>query len=72
VIPRYSLFCFNDLGGNDVAMILEASIGVGIRGREGLQATRASDYSFARFKVILSLSHVCAINYNFCYSSIRC
>lgn len=34
-------------GGNDVGMIQEAHIGVGIAGREGLQAARASDYSFA-------------------------
>ncbi len=34
-------------GGNDVSMIQEAHVGVGIAGREGLQAARASDYSFA-------------------------
>lgn len=32
-------------GGNDVRMIQEANIGVGISGREGLQAARAADYS---------------------------
>jgi phospholipid-translocating ATPase len=32
-------------GGNDVVMIQEASIGVGIAGREGLQAARAADYA---------------------------
>ncbi|GFY99032.1 aminophospholipid ATPase 2 [Actinidia rufa] len=32
-------------GGNDVRMIQEADIGVGISGREGLQAARAADYS---------------------------
>jgi hypothetical protein len=32
-------------GGNDVSMIQEACVGVGIRGREGLQAARASDFS---------------------------
>lgn len=32
-------------GGNDVKMIQEAHVGVGISGREGLQAARASDYS---------------------------
>ena len=31
-------------GGNDVRMIQEANIGVGISGREGLQAARAADY----------------------------
>ena len=32
-------------GGNDVRMIQQADIGVGISGREGLQAARAADYS---------------------------
>lgn len=32
-------------GGNDVRMIQKADIGVGISGREGLQASRAADYS---------------------------
>ena len=29
-------------GGNDVGMIQEAHVGVGIKGREGLQASRAA------------------------------
>lgn len=32
-------------GGNDVAMILEASIGIGIVGKEGKQASLAADFS---------------------------
>ena len=32
-------------GGNDVRMIQQSDIGVGISGREGLQAARAADYS---------------------------
>ena len=32
-------------GGNDVRMIQQADIGVGISGREGQQAARAADYS---------------------------
>jgi hypothetical protein len=32
-------------GGNSVRMIQQAHIGVGISGREGLQAARAADYS---------------------------
>ncbi|KAJ9048263.1 hypothetical protein DSO57_1036751 [Entomophthora muscae] len=36
-------------GGNDVIMIQQANIGVGIRGREGLQAARAADLSLSRF-----------------------
>ena len=42
-------------GGNDVAMIQRANIGVGIKGREGTQAARASDYSLARFKFLSRL-----------------
>jgi phospholipid-translocating ATPase len=32
-------------GANDVSMILEAHIGVGIRGKEGTQAVRSADYA---------------------------
>lgn len=32
-------------GGNDVSMILEADVGVGIVGKEGMQAALASDFS---------------------------
>ena len=37
-------------GGNDVAMIQEADVGIGIVGKEGLQASLASDYSIKEFK----------------------
>lgn len=37
-------------GGNDVGMIQTAHVGVGITGREGLQAARASDYAIAKFR----------------------
>ena len=36
-------------GGNDVGMILEADIGVGIVGKEGMQAALASDFSINEF-----------------------
>eukprot|EP00249_Psilotum_nudum_P019167 c27124_g1_i1 orf=428-3133(+) len=39
-------------GGNDVKMIQEAHVGVGISGREGLQAARASDFSFGKFRFL--------------------
>lgn len=42
-------------GGNDVRMIQQADIGVGISGREGLQAARAADYSIAKFKFLKRL-----------------
>ncbi|KAJ9469176.1 putative phospholipid-transporting ATPase 8 [Diplonema papillatum] len=42
-------------GGNDVSMIQEATIGVGIVGKEGRQASRAADYSIARFRFLKPL-----------------
>ncbi|KAJ6371719.1 hypothetical protein OIU77_002104 [Salix suchowensis] len=42
-------------GGNDVRMIQQADIGVGISGREGLQAARAADYSIGRFRFLRRL-----------------
>lgn len=36
-------------GGNDVAMIQEAHLGVGIKGKEGMQASLAADYSITKF-----------------------
>ncbi|KAL5105255.1 Phospholipid-transporting ATPase IG [Taenia crassiceps] len=37
-------------GGNDVAMLHEASVGFGIFGNEGRQAVRASDYALPLFR----------------------
>jgi len=42
-------------GGNDVPMIQEAHIGIGIVGKEGLQAARAADYSIAKFRYLARL-----------------
>lgn len=42
-------------GANDVGMILEANVGVGISGKEGRQAVLASDYSFSQFKFLKRL-----------------
>lgn len=42
-------------GGNDVRMIQEAHIGVGISGREGLQAARAADFSIGKFRFLKRL-----------------
>jgi len=39
-------------GANDVSMIKEADIGVGISGQEGMQAVLASDYSIAQFRYL--------------------
>lgn len=37
-------------GGNDVALIQSAHVGVGIYGKEGIQAALASDFSIGQFK----------------------
>eukprot|EP01114_Cavostelium_apophysatum_P012672 TRINITY_DN2894_c0_g1_i2.p1 TRINITY_DN2894_c0_g1~~TRINITY_DN2894_c0_g1_i2.p1 ORF type:complete len:1114 (+),score=267.19 TRINITY_DN2894_c0_g1_i2:219-3344(+) len=42
-------------GGNDVSMIQEANVGIGIAGREGLQAARAADYAFGKFYMLKRL-----------------
>lgn len=39
-------------GGNDVGMILEAHVGVGIEGKEGKQASLAADFSIKEFKAV--------------------
>lgn len=45
-------------GGNDVRMIQQADIGVGISGREGLQAARAADYSIGSKLHIYKCQHM--------------
>lgn len=42
-------------GANDIAMIQEAHVGIGVAGKEGLQAARISDYSIAQFRFLLKL-----------------
>jgi phospholipid-translocating ATPase len=42
-------------GANDLAMIAEAHVGIGISGREGLQAARVADYSIAQFRFLSKL-----------------
>ena len=42
-------------GGNDVSMIQAANIGIGISGKEGLQASRSADFSIAQFKYLKRL-----------------
>ncbi|GMM33367.1 aminophospholipid-translocating P4-type ATPase [Saccharomycopsis crataegensis] len=42
-------------GANDIAMIQSADIGIGITGKEGLQAARSSDYSIAQFRFLVKL-----------------
>lgn len=42
-------------GANDVSMIMEAHIGVGIKGKEGTQAVRSADYAVSQFSFLLRL-----------------
>ena len=42
-------------GGNDVAMIQAADVGVGIEGKEGRQASLAADFSITKFKHVSRL-----------------
>ena len=42
-------------GANDVSMIMEAHIGVGIRGKEGTQAVRSADYAISQFRFLQRL-----------------
>ncbi|KAI3406706.2 DNF3 [Candida oxycetoniae] len=42
-------------GANDIAMIQSADIGVGVTGKEGLQAARSADYAIAQFRFLLKL-----------------
>lgn len=48
------MLCVGD-GANDVAMITQAHVGVGIAGMEGSQAVSASDYSISEFQQLAPL-----------------
>jgi len=39
-------------GANDVSMILKANLGVGIMGKEGSNASRASDFAISEFRFL--------------------
>ncbi|KAK4779064.1 hypothetical protein SAY86_006592 [Trapa natans] len=54
-------------GANDVGMIQEADIGVGISGVEGMQAVMASDFSIAQFRFLESLL---IVHGHWCYKRI--
>ncbi|KAI9049036.1 hypothetical protein LZ554_006884 [Drepanopeziza brunnea f. sp. 'monogermtubi'] len=45
-------------GANDIAMITDAHVGIGISGKEGLQAARIADYSIAQFRFLQRLLFV--------------
>ncbi len=42
-------------GGNDVSMIMEAHVGIGIYGEEGMLAVQSSDFSIGEFKFLRRL-----------------
>jgi phospholipid-translocating ATPase len=52
--PRAVTLAIGD-GANDCAMIQEAHVGIGIAGKEGMQAARASDYSIGQFRFLCKL-----------------
>ena len=39
-------------GGNDVGMILESDVGIGLVGKEGMQASLAADFSILQFSYL--------------------
>ncbi|KAK4791374.1 hypothetical protein SAY86_031787 [Trapa natans] len=54
-------------GANDVGMIQEADIGVGISGVEGMQAVMASDFAIAQFRF---LEKLLVVHGHWCYKRI--
>ncbi|KAJ7542694.1 hypothetical protein O6H91_09G007000 [Diphasiastrum complanatum] len=54
-------------GANDVGMIQEADIGVGISGVEGMQAVMASDFAIAQFRF---LERLLIVHGHWCYKRI--
>ncbi|KAJ8756013.1 hypothetical protein K2173_024559 [Erythroxylum novogranatense] len=54
-------------GANDVGMIQEADIGVGISGVEGMQAVMASDFSVSQFRY---LERLLVVHGHWCYKRI--
>jgi phospholipid-translocating P-type ATPase (flippase) len=68
-------------GGNDVGMILQADVGIGVSGKEGRQAVLASDYAISQFRHLTRLllvhgrlnfyRNVDLINYSF-YKNMAC
>ena len=45
-------------GANDVSMLLEANIGIGLYGKEGMRAAQNSDFAIHEFKNLWNLIFV--------------
>jgi phospholipid-translocating ATPase len=54
MVPESVTLAIGD-GGNDISMIQESHVGVGISGKEGLQAARVADFSIAQFRFLQRL-----------------
>jgi phospholipid-translocating ATPase len=53
-LPKEAVLGIGD-GGNDVGMIQEADVGIGILGKEGMQAALAADFSIREFRDVKTL-----------------
>ncbi|GAW21890.1 hypothetical protein ANO14919_114160 [Xylariales sp. No.14919] len=53
-LPKALTLSIGD-GANDLAMISAAHVGVGLSGKEGLQAARVADYAIAQFRFLQRL-----------------
>ncbi|KAL0943638.1 p-type ATPase [Colletotrichum truncatum] len=56
-VPHSLTLAIGD-GANDIGMIQSSHVGIGISGREGLQAARISDYAIAQFRFLQRLLFV--------------
>jgi phospholipid-transporting ATPase len=54
IIPDAITLAVGD-GANDVSMINESHVGIGIRGLEGREAAKASDYEIGEFRLLKRL-----------------